>query len=63
MRSHGRGSVVIGWRFVTEATVDSRRRMSLGKVGVSGRYKAYENADGEILLVPVVSVPRAEVQR
>lgn len=46
-----------------EAEVDARRRISLGKIGSSEhtRYEVYENDSGEILLVPVVSIPAREL--
>lgn len=46
-----------------EAEVDGRRRISLGKIGNSDhtRYEVYENDLGEILLVPVVSIPAREL--
>lgn len=46
-----------------EAEVDARRRISLGKIGNSdhSRYEVYENESGEILLVPVVSIPAREL--
>lgn len=57
------GALDRGFRRVTEAEVDSRRRLSLGRVGQSEhtRYEVLENALGEILLVPLVSIPAREM--
>ena len=47
---------------VTETTVDTRKRISLGKAGVveDARYLVSVNDDGEILLVPLASIPARE---
>lgn len=52
-----------GFRPAAEADVDGRRRLSLGKVGHAEhtRYQVLENDLGEILLVPLVSVPAREL--
>lgn len=52
-----------GFHRISEADVDSRRRISLGRVGrpEHKRYEIRENALGEILLVPLVSVPAREM--
>lgn len=52
-----------GFKRVAQADLDSRRRVSLGKVGrpEHTRYEILENALGEILLVPLVSVPAREM--
>lgn len=46
-------------RFVGEAEVDSRRRISLGKAGKRNhkRYRIEEDDMGVLTLTPVVSVP------
>lgn len=52
-----------GFRATTQTDVDSRRRVSLGKVGrpEHSRYEVFENDLGEILLVPMVSIPAREM--
>jgi hypothetical protein len=52
-----------GFRETAQADVDSRRRVSLGKVGrpEHTRYQIMENDLGEILLVPLVSIPAREM--
>jgi hypothetical protein len=52
-----------GFHPAAEADVDARRRVSLGKVGRAEhtRYQVLENDLGEILLVPLVSVPAREL--
>lgn len=56
-------SSIDGFRRVGETDVDGRRRISLGRVGSSDhtRYDVYENDLGEILLVPLVSIPAREM--
>jgi hypothetical protein len=51
------------FRRVGEADTDGRRRISLGRVGnpEHHRYEVYENDHGELLLVPVVSIPAREL--
>jgi hypothetical protein len=48
---------------VAEVEVDNRRRISLGRVGrpEHRRYLIQEAADGEIRLIPVVSIPAREM--
>lgn len=56
-------SLHLGFKRAAETEVDSRRRVSLGKVGnpTHTRYEVLENDLGEILLVPLVSIPAREV--
>ena len=51
-----------GYRAVGEVEVDARRRVSLGKLGrpEHTRYSVNEGPDGELLLVPVRSIPARE---
>lgn len=46
-----------------EVTADDRARLPLGKLGVrkSDRFAASRQADGSIILSPVVSVPKREL--
>lgn len=46
-----------------EVTADDRARLPLGKLGVrkSDRFAASRQADGSIILSPVVSVPKREM--
>lgn len=46
-----------------EVSADERSRMAFGKAGVrrDDRYAVAVNADGEILLTPLVSIPRREL--
>jgi hypothetical protein len=48
---------------VTETVVDARKRISLGKAGVTedARYLVSVNDDGEILLAPLASIPAREL--
>lgn len=48
---------------VTEAEVDARGRVSIAKAGAAAgeRYRVSRRPDGEILLTPVVSLPRREM--
>lgn len=50
------------WREVGEASVDARRRLSLGSAGLPEhfRYQVWNNLDGDILLIPLVSLTVAE---
>lgn len=50
------------FRPVTEAVVDSRRRVSLGKAGVAEdtRYAVSVSDDGDILLTPLATIPARE---
>ena len=52
-----------GFTRTAQADLDSRRRLSLGKIGKPEhtRYEISENSLGEILLVPLVSVPAREM--
>lgn len=47
---------------VTEAEVDSRGRVSLGRAGAEPgrRYRVQRNIDGVLLLIPVISFPVRE---
>lgn len=46
-----------------EAVADERGRLPMGKSGVrkDDRYAVAVNADGQILLTPLVSIPRREL--
>jgi hypothetical protein len=48
---------------VAEVEVDSRGRVSLGRVGAEPgrRYRVEHNIDGVLLLIPVVSIPEREM--
>ncbi|WP_104138798.1 MULTISPECIES: hypothetical protein [unclassified Cryobacterium] len=48
---------------VGEVSADERSRMAFGKAGVhrDDRYAVAVNAEGEILLTPLVSIPRREL--
>ncbi len=48
---------------VGEAVVDERGRLSMGKSGVrkDDRYAIAVNDEGQILLTPLVSIPRREL--
>ncbi len=48
---------------VAEAETDNRGRVSLGRAGASPgrRYRVAVNADGVLLLTPVVSIPEREL--
>jgi hypothetical protein len=48
---------------IAEVEVDSRGRISLGKVGAEPgrRYRVEHNVDGVLLLIPVVSIPEREM--
>jgi hypothetical protein len=48
---------------VAEVEVDSRGRVSLGRVGAEPgrRYRVERNVDGVLLLIPVVSIPEREM--
>ncbi len=50
------------FRPVTQAVVDSRRRISLGKAGVAEdtRYEVSISDDGDILLTPLATIPARE---
>lgn len=50
------------FRRVTESVVDSRRRISLGKAGVTEdtRYEVSVSDDGDILLTPLATIPARE---
>ena len=52
-----------GFTRTAQADLDSRRRLSLGKIGrpEHTRYEISENSLGEILLVPLVSIPAREM--
>jgi hypothetical protein len=47
---------------ITEAEVDSRGRVSLGRAGAEPgrRYRVQRNIDGVLLLIPVISFPVRE---
>ena len=44
-----------------EATVDGRRRLTLGQAAKHDRYLVQVRNDGDILLTPLVSVPAREL--
>lgn len=46
-----------------EVVADERARLAVGKAGVRGddRYAVAVNDDGEILLTPLVSIPKREL--
>lgn len=46
-----------------EVVADDRARLAIGKAGVRGddRYAVAVNDDGEILLTPLVSIPKREL--
>jgi hypothetical protein len=48
---------------VTEAEVDPRGRLSLGRAGATPgrRYRVEANVDGVLMLTPVVSIPEREL--
>lgn len=48
---------------VTEAEVDPRGRLSLGRAGATPgrRYRVESNVDGVLILTPVVSIPEREM--
>lgn len=48
---------------VTEAEVDPRGRLSLGRAGATPgrRYRVESNVDGVLILTPVVSIPEREL--
>lgn len=52
-----------GFEVVAEAEVDSRGRVSIGRAGAEpgARYRISRRADGELLLTPVVSIPKREM--
>ncbi|RLK60494.1 hypothetical protein [Actinokineospora cianjurensis] len=51
------------FRPVAEVTADERGRVAVGKAGVEkdARYAVSMNADGAILLTPLVSIPKREL--
>ena len=49
------------FRHVTKAGLDSRKRIALGKVATHEQYDIRVNDDGEILLIPLVSIPAREM--
>ena len=53
----------VPFEIVTEAEVDSRGRVSLGRASAEpgGRYRVARNIDGVLLLTPVVSIPAREL--
>jgi len=52
-----------GFQAAGEVVADDRRRIALGKIGIreNERYAVSKNADGEILLTPLVSIPAREL--
>lgn len=52
-----------GFQPVAEVTADERARVAVGKAGAhkNDRYAVSMNADGAILLVPLVSIPKREL--
>jgi hypothetical protein len=55
--------MAMGFHAVAEATVDGRKRISIGKAGAreDARYLMSVSDDGEILLTPLASVPAREL--
>jgi hypothetical protein len=53
----------VPFEVITEAEVDNRGRVSLGRAGAEpgGRYRVARNIDGVLLLTPVVSIPEREL--
>lgn len=53
----------VPFEVITEAEVDSRGRVSLGRAGAEPgrRYRVARNIDGVLLLTPVVSIPEREL--
>ncbi|EID54532.1 hypothetical protein [Saccharomonospora xinjiangensis] len=51
------------FRPVAEVTADERARVAIGKAGAhkDDRYAVSVNADGAILLTPLVSIPKREL--
>jgi len=51
------------FRPVAEVTADERGRVAVGKAGArkDDRYAVSRNADGAILLTPLVSIPKREL--
>lgn len=46
---------------VSEVNSDEKHRVVLKRVKLSGkRYRVYENAEGQVLLDPVVTIPASE---
>jgi hypothetical protein len=56
-------TILDGFRPVGEVTADSRARLTIGKAGVreNDRYAVSIGVGGEILLTPVVSIPKREL--
>lgn len=56
-------TILEGFMPVGEVTADSRARLAIGKVGVgeNDRFAVSVNEEGEILLTPVVSIPKREL--
>jgi hypothetical protein len=52
-----------GFRTIGEASADERARIAFGKAGVrrDDRYAVAVNEEGQILLTPLVSVPKREL--
>lgn len=52
-----------GFQPIGEVTADSRGRLPVGPVGVHlhDRFVMARNADGDILLIPVASIPKREL--
>lgn len=44
-----------------EVTVDSRHRVTLGSAATSERYRVRVQADGDIVLTPLASIPAREL--
>ena len=55
--------MIADFKNVGEAVADERGRLPLGKSGVrkDDRYAVAVNDDGQILLTPLVSIPRREL--
>jgi len=56
-------TTVAGFHPITEVTADERSRIAFGRLGVhrDDRYAVSTNDDGEILLTPIVSIPKREL--
>jgi hypothetical protein len=54
---------VEGFRTVAEVTADDRARIAFGKAGIKSneRYAVSVNDEGQVLLTPVVSIPKREL--
>jgi hypothetical protein len=46
---------------VAEVRPDSKRRVTLKRADITKRYRVYENALGEMILIPCVMIPASEM--